>query len=254
MWQNPAFQLDFFRTKIVERLLTDPSNSDHDLYGIYLQHQAMWDAFLLYDYDGRETITPDEKDLSRFTLGAYSAREFAGSFDYIANVAWQGGSAGNFDLSAYLLALELGWNAGGEHDWRAALGIDLASGDDPGDEDFQAYNNLYYTGHKFRGFMDQFLPSNPEGLLDLYLRGSFQPVPDWLAGADLHLFQFAQDPSTVNDERGVGSELDIFARVATMRNFSTEIGGSAFFPNEDTFGADADTELWGYLQFTATLP
>jgi hypothetical protein len=146
----------------------------------------------------------------------------------------------------------------GETKYRAALGIDYASGDDnPADDDYNAFDNLYYTGHKFRGYMDLFTPSNTEGLMDVYLRQGLSPAKDWTLAGDVHLFRTAAGYRSVKDGKETkarGLELDVLARTTKLQKAILEVGGSVFFPSEDWQGKDADPALWGYAMVTVKLP
>ena len=135
---------------------------------------------------------------------------------------------------------------------RLALGIDYASGDaDPGEGTFKAFNNLYYTAHKFRGFMDYFLLSNPSGLLDLYLRGKVEPGRGWLLLADIHYFNTAADPANdpIATSRNLGWEIDLTAWTVRIPGATFLTGGSIFLPSTGFGGEDAEPGYWLYTMF-----
>ncbi len=206
-------------------------------------------------------ITPVDA-LNRVSAGLYAKRTF-GAVDIEANGVYQFGTqrivdpqaiplmAGEQDIAAFLATFEIGVTVAPEAKARLAAAVDFASGDDdPTDNEFSAYNNLYYTGHKFRGFMDYFLASNPEGLIDLILRGSVAPAPKWMLKTDLHLFQTVEDytvSGSTETSTSVGTEIDITLVTTSIPGFTWQTGFSAFLPSEDFAGPDADPGIWVYL-------
>lgn len=223
-----------------------------------------------FELDSRRPDSSDLKAraLERGTLAAYSARTFASNFDYIANLAVQGGTVnagnGDRDIEAYLVALELGATVPGRAKARFALGIDHASGDDGQDSTkVKEFNNLYYTGHKFRGYMDNFIApattptgalaaTSGRGLTDLYGRAAFNFARHWRAGIDLHLFGTSQQYTSLkdgSDTRTIGSELDAWVKLSEYKGIAWEYGASLFFVSEDFVGAGRETtQFWGYSQ------
>ena len=247
--QRGDVNVQVFRLKLEEG--DQLANDDKDLIGVYLENKANgYDLFILWDIDNFRNTETNRSD--RFTAGGYFARKFE-QIDVIANAAYQFGKA-NFDetdIAAYLVTFEIGYSGQGETPFRIAAGLDMASGDD-GDTDNknEAFNNLYYTGHKFRGYMDYFLASGAAGLNDYMLRGSVTPAKGWKVKGDLHIFQTNQDYTSVEDgslTKSLGSEIDL--SVTKKRQAVTFVAGlSIFMPSEDWKGADADPSLWGYLQ------
>jgi hypothetical protein len=250
--QVDGWAFDAFWAMLVEA--RQNSHVDKDLFGLYASSSDLnADIFLLHDLDGRRLET-GEKILKRWTAGAYSQRKFAENFDYIANAAFQFGSTIGQSIAAYLAAVELGFTVPSDVKYRIAGGVDWASGDDDlTDDDFKAFNNEYYTGHKFRGFMDLFVSSDIEGLIDLYLRNKLKLESGWILGGDIHYFQTAQDYMSVVDgteTSSVGVEVDLTARTPAIGKAAVQLGASAFFPAEDFAGEDADPGLWGYVMVT----
>jgi len=224
----------------------------------------------IVDLDSRRLDPMDVKAraLERGTLAAYSARKFADRFDYIANLALQGGTvnsgSGDKDIEAFLVTAELGMTIPGRAKARLALGIDHASGDDGKDTTkVKEFNNLYYTGHKFRGFMDNFISpaTSPggsisatagPGLTDLYGRAAFNIGRNWRVGLDLHLFRTAQEYASFKDSsntRAIGTELDTWVKLTEYKGIAWEYGASLFWGAEDYLGTTRETtQFWGYSQ------
>jgi hypothetical protein len=258
-------RIDLFGAKIVSRN-TGP-NQDHTFYGAHTRlADSGAEAFAYWDYDGR-TVGPDEdRRLDRWTVGVHAARRIGTTpFDYVVNGAYQLGSfvaesdTTGTDIGAYLLTAEIGYDAPTRTPVRVAAGIDLASGNDPTQDEFGGFDNLYYTGHKFRGWMDQFLASDPPGLVDIYGRLRFEPRPKWAMALDIHRFGTHRDFTSLVDgdstSRTVALEIDASVTTRAIDHAAVQVGGAAFLPDEDWAGeGNDDARLWGYLQVTVTLP
>ena len=157
-----------------------------------------------------------------------------------------------------MFSLEAGYTFGEESTVRLAALFDYASGDDdPADETFKAFNNLYYTGHKFRGYMDYFLVSNDLGLMDAALRAKVELSDRWAIKADAHVFMSAQEyaDSTGTSTSAVGNEVDLTA-VFEDGNFGFTFGVSAFMAADEAYAYAAnlvggETSTWSYAMCTA---
>lgn len=266
-YENPNLKVMLWDIKAVEA--QNPlENEDFDIIGVNLdlkqQNISVWGSL---DYlaekgdldDGFGVASGDvESMLKRFSIGGYLKRT-EGQVDYEANVVYQTGTqlAGTVpslfvqqDIAAFLFAAEIGYTLEGQSKPRVAIGVDFASGDDDlSDTDYKAFNNLYYTGHKFRGYMDYFLASSPLGLLDFMLRGKFNPTDGWTVKADVHLFKFAQPYTDFKSEetKDAGMELDASAATSRIAGVKLVNGFSIFFPSESFAARDnPDTGLWGY--------
>lgn len=270
-WEGTQLLFDQKSYKIAGYLLKQrelddfDSNRDFDIFllNTWLKNAGA-ELLAVWEHNANTLIDTTDSGinaLDRVTLAAHATRKF-GEFDYILNAAYQLGDQRrgltepftSQDISAYLITLETGWTVNPDNKARLALGIDYASGDtDPGEGTFKAFNNLYYTGHKSRGFMDYFLVSNPSGLLDLYLRGKIEPGRGWLLLADIHYFNTAQDP--VNDpittSRNLGWEIDVTAWTVRIPGATFQTGGSIFLPTKGFGGEDPEPGYWLYTMFLA---
>jgi hypothetical protein len=201
--------------------------------------------------------------LDRATIGVYHKRKLA-NLDLEANCVYQFGvlpeeretAIIEQDISAFLFTLEAGYTIPGPAGARLATGIDYASGDgDPADDKYKTYDNLYYTAHKFRGFMDYFLGSNAAGLMDIMVRGKVSPAPQWLLTGDLHHFTTAADYTAFTGEAttAVGTELDLGVSTEKVRGIELTMGASVFLPTEAYAGVkDPEMGLWFYTMGTVT--
>jgi hypothetical protein len=234
------------------------SNDDLQTFGLYTTiEEPSIDFFFVWDRDNR-TNSDSKRYLDRFTVGLYRHGEFA-DFDYTSNLAYQFGNI-NFDamdIAAYLVTLEIGYSPQlvSPRASRAALGADIASGDDKSDDKYKVYDNLYYTGHKFRGHMDYFVSSAMPGLNDFYLTTMFRPISTTSINLHAHYFMANVDYNSLVDgakTSAVGEEIDLFFTHKLHENLAIQLGGSMFFPSDDWRGQGADPAHWLYLQMTAS--
>jgi len=257
--QSENYKADIFILKVMER---SPDHKDWKLYGVYTTFlQDRLDLFLLYDWDSRKT--GDDYALARYTVGGMFKQELDSGLGYIFDAALQTGNQGAVDLSAFMVAGDIYYNMDSDLS-KVGVGFDVTSGDDPDtDNKIETFSNLYYTGHKFRGYMDLFVGTNiPSGfdnfgLMDLVLRGTAEPVEEWSVDVDLHYFQTMQDHMDASDtsatpgtSKAVGPEVDITIRHQIQENLGFQSGISAFFAS-DEWMYDVDPAVWIYLMLTA---
>lgn len=255
-------------------------DTDFDVYGVVADlADPAFQLFCVYEYDSSRELAlaaggrDGANDLDRVTLGIFFKNQVEGyRLDYSLNAAYQTGTAYDstgtgspvrkLDIGAYMLTFEVGYTIGGSRPARIAAAIDYTSGDgDPADGDWRAYNNLYYTGHKWRGFMDYFLDSSPSGLVDLKGHAGVELAPKWWLSGDLHWFRTAaeyDDPLGGGGARttDVGTEIDLTLKTESIDGVGM-LGGASFFMPKDAFadtfdpgsGGDPRTGLWFYYQF-----
>lgn len=253
--------------------LNDPAlNRDFDVFGINTRLKNSGAEFFVFmekdadrigvDPNMGPDINTDFDALSRVSAGAFYAGT-SGTLDLILNAVYQTGkqrvmSGATYteeDLAAYLITLEAGLALDEDGKTRLAAGVDLSSGDgDPTDDKCEAYNNLYYTGHKFRGFMDYFLGSGDAGLMDIMLRAKTPLAEGWLLKADLHRFSTAESYATGSGtSKEVGTEVDVTVVTKRIEGVAMTAGASVFMPSEGwpEASAGAATAYWIYTMFTA---
>jgi hypothetical protein len=246
--------VDIFSLKINDRGFIG-NHKDQNLYGIYsglMDNQV--DLFFLYDWDQLEAGEgSDDSMLKRFTIGTYIdyASDDSGiSFDLDA--AFQGGNAAGTDISAFMVAGEFGYEFS-EKFSNLGVGADITSGDDdPGDDKYKWFDNLYYTGHKFRGNMDFFTSTSALGLMDLFVNADYNAKEDLVFGAAFHMFSTMQDYNTMDGtSKSLGNEIDLTGKYFWQNGLTFEGGASIFMASEDWRGPDADPAYWFYLMITA---
>lgn len=169
------------------------------------------------------------------TFGAYSNRSFGQGFFYDAMFAMQ---SGNDDADAKHSGMLAYAKVGKKMDNGMKVGVvvDYTTGDDPDTADeYEAFNNLFYTGHKFRGAMDYFVAQPMDGLMDIGLF-AYYPVNDsWTVGGTFHKFDSVQDMNAAGD-KAFGTEIDLAAKYSNG-NFRWETGFSMF--SDEDYGATA---------------
>jgi hypothetical protein len=269
-YENPGLKLTGLWLKRMERDYSE-GNADFEIFGLYGNFRsASLDVFGFYEYDASTLNLPAGMNrLDRVNIGAYFHRLYQ-RLDLAANGVYQFGkqpteiypTAEELDIAAFMVTFEAGYNFHGRADARLAVGIDYASGDDDGTDDkFQTYDNLYYTAHKFNGYMDYFVPARVAGkpyenagLVDLILRGELTPATQWKINGDFHYFMTAVDYVDFADmeTKDVGMEIDLSISTTSVAGVNISAGGSAFFPKESFAGVEnPDPGYWLYSMVTA---
>ena len=255
---------------------------DYEVYGLHLNFKNQnLELFAVYEYDADTTFKPANiNNLDRIDLGAYYSKKH-GKLDFTFNGVYQTGKqAGNsggvdttnaifvttidsteYDIAAFLVTAELGYSFEGAKKVRLAAGIDYASGDDnSADKDQKAYNNLFYTGHKFRGYMDYFVASTPykkmksSGLIDIMGRAKLEIAPGWVLKGDFHYFKAAENykyitPTDTTLTTDIGIEIDLTLITTSVKGVKFQSGASLFLP-KDAFAGITSPEkgIWLYEQ------
>lgn len=227
----------FLGTQLNESFDVD---TDHNVWGANFA-LAQFDVFGYWDFNENE-----DSDWSRMTVGVYRSHEF-GAMDYEFMGAYQMGSYDSVqDIAAMMVFAEFGYTL--QNNARVAFLMDYTSGDDATTDEVEAFDNLFYTGHKFRGAMDYFVGSNTEGLMDMAFKFNY-PVNDaWGVSAAAHMFSLVEVAEGADDV--LGNELD-FAATYTDGAFKWTNGLSMFMA-DDAMGTDLDNSMWFYSQFTAS--
>jgi hypothetical protein len=253
---------------LVKRAESD--DNDHSwggsIFGLHFRcDRANLELFGFYERDRDTTslahATNDDMDRYNYALYWKGQRD---RFDLELNGVYQTGQKGDdFDISAFLFTTEAGVSFGADGKHRLAAGIDYASGDDNRyDSTDNTYDNLYYTGHKFRGYMDYFVATETAGLVDMMLRGKLGLDPQWTARCDFHYFQTAKDYvdplySAPIETTAIGMEFDFTLTTTSVVGVMVNAGASVFLPDEsfvrfklhDHSGSSKnDPTYWSYLQ------
>jgi hypothetical protein len=176
-------------------------------------------------------------------------------FDYDIEGAYQFGEVGGADVSAYMLASELGYTAARlPFAPRFLVGVDYGSGDEQeGDGDVETFNPLFPDGHDDFGNMDAVGAQNALGVkAGLVLRPT-----RWLAVSGvLHYLRRARSSddfydgggAAVRDDslsgsRRLGFETNLGARIDLGRHVAVETGWSHFFPGSYIRNSGAHAQM-----------
>jgi hypothetical protein len=243
-YSGSSGKTDFFSLKINDRSFdVIPDYRDWILYGFYGTFmQNHLDLFFLFDWDMVEIAGRDA--LQRYTTGLYYKYSFQSGIKIDFDFAYQGGKQVNSDISSFMIAGDISYPLQSKIN-NLGFGFDVTSGDDDlSDNKIKYFNNLYYTGHKFRGYMDLFVGSSRSGLLDLIFRLSAKPLPEGSLNIDIHHFQTLKDYTA-------GQEIDLTGKYDWQEGLSIQGGASLFFPSDDWID-DADIATWFYLMMTAS--
>jgi hypothetical protein len=262
--KGETYKADIFILKVDERSFDIPPNhQDWKLYGIYTTFlEDRFDLFVLYDWDSRKI--GNDYALARYTLGGMFKQKLESGLGYVFDASLQTGNQGDIDLSAYMVAGDIYYEMDSDLS-KVGIGFDITSGDDPDTDDkIETFSNLYYTGHKFRGYMDFFvgtnIPTGSEnlGLMDLVLRGTVEPFENWDVDIDLHHFQSMEDHVDASDttapfddmSTAIGQEVDITIKRQIQDGLGFQGGLSAFFASDEWL-YDVDPATWIYIMLTA---
>ncbi|MFT5425052.1 MAG: hypothetical protein ACI89L_002859, partial [Phycisphaerales bacterium] len=265
-WKVDAF---YTRNNPVKKHDFNDWQAGSDFWGVYATGKLGKDKsvgldlyYLGLNKEGPVTINGSTGEESRYTVGSRVFGKFGDSgFDYDAEAAYQIGEVGSADVSAYMLAAQLGYTVS-DTGWkpRVYVGVDLASGDDSaGDGDVETFNQLFPLGHAYFGSMDFIGRQN---ITDLSLGFSIKPHDRVTIKGQVHHFMRTSDGDSVYNAGGgvlratspgasdqVGQELDLKVGYAVDRHLSLEAGYAHFFAGDylsDT-GSDEDVDFY-YLQ------
>ncbi|RMH72482.1 MAG: hypothetical protein D6675_04500 [Gemmatimonadetes bacterium] len=252
-------QIDLFNTQLYEsNQAPDENDGDQTFSGVYTQIKPAdnyaIDVYVLAEQDAQENADEDAL-LERATIGTYFKGNFGG-LNLKAELAFQGGTTnfGDTDIAAGMLTVFAMYKFNHHLKPFVGLGMDILTGDDPETEEYECFDTLYATNHKFYGFMDYFtnIPVNTQnkGLVDIMLKSGFTPRENLLFKGDLHLFSLAQDAllSDGTEETALGTEIDLTLIYTYNANIRFTGGISAFSPGDvfkDWYGEDASGWVYG---------
>lgn len=261
-YRHEQVRVDMFYLKRME-MNDEDYDRDFDLYGLYGTLPSIkLDLFGFYELHADSNGYVQER-LQRYNVGTY----FTGVYnriDFTAQGVFQFGQIPRDslpdrlvqDISAFMFTVEAGYTFEGRGGVRVAAGIDYSSGDDGKDSTkYKAYTNAYYTGHKFRGFMDYFVSSEKFGLVDYILTGKIKPADRWETRLDLHYFRAAADYLSKSDTvltKNIGTEIDLTVTNKSLKGVTLAGGGSLFFADKhfSEAGDQRKTGIWAYLMTT----
>lgn len=208
--------------------------------------------FALYDWDQEQVNNEDA--LKRTTLGAFFKHVTGSGIKFEFDAAIQGGTQDVRDIDGSMIAGDASYGFEASYKPVIGVGFDITSGDDGSDSTkVKSFNNLYYTGHKFRGFMDYFLAPAQAGLSDIIVRGSIKPTPASFLKVDIHFLQTMEDLTNAlgNSYRKLGQEIDITGKYNWQDGISFQGGFSTFIATEN-WKPEVDRATWAYGMIVAS--
>ncbi len=205
-----------------------------------------------------------------------------------AGTPYAAGQAGQVSRGAHMLGVRVGKTFNNVM-FKPGLTLwyDYLSGTSDADAangEYNSFNTLFDTGHKFYGLQDVFLAigsgnsqgTNGLGLQDIAVKTKFSPMPGWTLKADGHVFLTAENPNSnprmtqglttiqANNSVGtgfldnyLGTEYDITLVNKYNANTNIILGWSNFqgsntfrnIRNDPAGSVGSDDANWGYVQF-----
>ena len=192
-------------------------------------------------------------------------------FDIDAEFSYQFGQVGDdATVSAWSFAIEAGYTVEAALKPRAFIGFDIASGDDdPTDDKFNRFNQLFPLGHAYFGYIDaigrqNIIDVHPGVELTLLENASWAKKVNFRG--EYHLFWRQNNSDGVfnagggllrgaggSDESFIGSELDLLVNWQIERHTQVYVGYSHFFAGDfisDTGPSEDIDFVYAALQFT----
>jgi len=242
-WQVDGF---FSRFARVHKYSFNGNNTGTDFFGLYATGKpapALTVDLYWLGLDRTNSIWggvsgEEERHTAGGRLGGKIGKT---SLDFDFEGALQWGDHGSRDISAFMLASQLGYSFPVLSGSRVWLGFDLGSGDsDPSDNEVGTFNQLFPLGHAYLGFVDAIGRQN---IADLNQGAAFQVTRRANVRVDSHFFWRVEDEDAVYNAGGgvlragnpllpqrVGWELDWTLRFGINRHTVFTAGYSHFFP------------------------
>jgi hypothetical protein len=215
-FRTKGFKLDAFGTSVV-RILDDQfdkSGNGNRFVGAYGSAtswipKATVEPYVFWRSDqAQKAERGDVGDLSSATIGTRWVGKLPASFDYGTEMAYQTGSLGSDNISAWAGHWIVGNTLGGAWKVRIAEEYNFASGDgNPTDGRRQTFDQLYPTGHDKLGLADQVGWKN---IRDLRSIVELMPYKGWPVTASLHSWWLADTHDALYSASGA-----VVTRVAT---------------------------------------
>jgi len=249
-WRVTGFWVMFVPTRKYE---FNQSDAQHEFFGVYAEgvipntNHGIDLYFLGLSKDAAAVgagFNGTAGREERYTIGA---RVFAkvletdrGALDYDIEAAFQFGEVGSGDISAWMVASEIGYTLKQVKTTpRLHVGLDYASGDDEVGGDVETFNQLFPLGHAYLGWIDTVGRQN---IIDASAGVTVKPHEKVTVLLVVHNFWRASDDDALYNAGGgvvragslagdayVGTELDLLVKVAATRRLQILVGYSHFF-------------------------
>lgn len=241
--------------------LNASERSDQLLLGSYADTRVL-DGFVLFD---RADSVRSFSDIDRLTLGGRVDVPTSGPLTAWAEAAYQLGNQllntelgpTEQDIGAYFAGARVAYALAGPIS-TLGIGLDYLSGDDtPVDGEYDAFNTMFHTGHKWYGYMDLFLDpaarTGDRGLVDAIASTTVRLAQDVPLALDVHRFWTAAERPG-DGSRDLGWELDLTLPLTLAPGQRLQLGYSAFRAGDAAplagIGAAGRWAHWGYLMAT----
>ena len=259
--KGEKIKADIFSVKENEKLNAGDT-LDQNMYGVFT------DLMLAQNYKIQPFIiwqrAVPSNLLNRFTLGTYIKGDIS-AFTHETEFIYQFGditaSSRKQNIAAYMFAFNASYTFDESSKPLIGAGIDYVSGDkNSADSDYNVFNTVFGTGHKFFGSMDYFInmPNDTYGLgvMDLIGKVGITPIENLKATLVGHIFTANADYKLKNGSTttNFGSEIDLTLSYKYNDNVTFEGGASLFSPG-DIFKEKkgTDTSTWFYLMAVVNL-
>ncbi len=258
-FQTKSVNIDFIAARTNESMLQGDS-LDTFVYSAYGNLKVIKSykiqPFIIAEYQAK-------KDFNRYTIGIYATNKNKGAgFKHELDASYQLGTQNaTQDISAFMVAYNLGYTFDSKIKPMVGAGVDYLSGDDGTDASkYKTFNTLYATNHKFYGYMDYFvnIPKHTYGLglMDIQVKGSIVPVQKLKVALAYHIFNANADYTLIDGSTSAsfGSEIDLTLSYKYSSNVKF-VGGFSYFTPGDIFKETKgkDSSNWTYLMAVVNL-
>ncbi len=251
-WKVHGFWTQFVPTRKYE---FNKADGDIRFFGAYATTRKRFDLY--YFGSERDALSDNRHTVGARTWGGLLDR----SLDYDLEGAWQFGDGPTGDISAFMVASQLGFTLAEAFGTpRVWLGFDYASGDDdPEAGTVKTFDQLYPLGHAYLGYADVVGRQN---IIDFSQGVSVSPAEDWVLDLANHIFWRADDGDALynaggrvvragdeGEDKYVGIEIDAVVKRRFGTHLSGEVGYSHFFTGSfiEESGPDNDIDFF-YVQ------
>lgn len=265
-YQSSHLNITGFYSRFVPVLQYDQNrvDSDHLFQGIYatqnISSSMGFDYYWLGIERDNRAFNGTQGDEKRQTFGVRHWRKLSDSLSYEGEAAFQNGSLGDNDISAYMLASELIYKPLNMlKNPKFTIGFDYASGDKNAGGDVNTFNQMYPLGHAYFGFIDIVGRQN---IVDYSGSFSFNPFKKTVFRLGLHYFNRAEKADglysagagvvregDINASKELGTEVDLTFSYKIKKQVTTAVGFSRFNAGEFLTDTGSDETIhFGYLQ------
>ncbi len=247
IWKDGPCTVTAFYTQFAPVDISDFNEPDENdkFFGVYGTHKGedgtTYDTYLLGTDRGAAMFNGTSGEEDRYTLGGrINGKVSSQPIDYDVEAAYQFGKVGTGDVSAYMLASDVGYKfADVPMQPRVRVGLDIASGDGSAGGSVGTFNQLFPLGHAYLGYIDAIGRQN---IFDLSTGAALDLAPKLTGRFDLHYFRLLEKADALYDAGGgvsvpggtsmtssVGTEVDFLVKYKVDRHFATAFGYSHFF-------------------------